>query len=140
MLNNSPTSIQAGGTILISIPGQAENIERTIPYGVQIDVTPRVAADGRITLTIEAKVEDVLSSVEDPQLLQLATRAVSSTITLVPGQTVLLSGLMQNQYTETVNQVPLLGSLPIIGGLFRSTLAELSETELLIIVTADVLD
>lgn len=140
VLNNSPTSIQAGGTILISIPGQAENIERTIPYGVQIDVTPRVAADGRITLTIEAKVEDVLSSVEDPQLLQLATRAVSSTITLVPGQTVLLSGLMQNQYTETVNQVPVLGALPIIGNLFRSTLAELSETELLIIVTADVID
>lgn len=140
VLNNSPTSIQAGGTILISIPGQAENIERTIPYGVQIDVTPRIAADERITLTIDAKVEDVLSAVENPQLLELATRAVTSTITLEPGQTVLLSGLMQNQYTESVNQVPVLGNLPIIGGLFRSTLAELSETELLIIVTADVLD
>lgn len=140
VLNNSPTSIQAGGTILISIPGSAENIERTIPYGVQIDVTPRVAADGRITLTIDARVEDVLSSLENPSLLELATRAVSSTITLDPGQTVLLSGLMQNQYTETVNQVPVLGALPIIGNLFRSTLAELSETELLIIVTADVID
>ena len=59
---------------------------------------------------------------------------------LRPGQTVLLSGLMQNQYTETVNKVPVLGALPLIGSLFRSTLAELSETELLIIVTADVLD
>ena len=140
VLNNTPTSIQAGGTILISIPGASENIERTIPYGVQIDVTPRVAGDGRITLTIDARVEDVLSSLENPSLLELATRAVSSTITLEPGQTVLLSGLMQNQYTETVNRVPVLGDLPIIGGLFRSTLSELSETELLIIVTADILD
>lgn len=140
VLNNTPTSIQAGGTILISIPGASENIERTIPYGVQIDVTPRVAGDGRITLTIDARVEDVLSSLENPSLLELATRAVSSTITLEPGQTVLLSGLMQNQFTETVNQVPILGDLPIIGGLFRSTLSELSETELLIIVTADILD
>lgn len=140
VLNNTPTSIQAGGTILISIPGSAENIERTIPYGVQIEVTPRVSADGRITLSITARVEDVLSSLENASLLELATRAVSSTITLEPGQTVLLSGLMQNQYTETVNSVPILGDLPLIGGLFRSTLAELSETELLIIVTADVLD
>ena len=140
VLNNTPTSIQAGGTILISIPGSAENIERTIPYGVQIEVTPRVSASGTITLSITARVEDVLSSLEDATLLELATRAVSSTITLEPGQTVLLSGLMQNQYTETVNSVPILGDLPLIGGLFRSTLAELSETELLIIVTADVLD
>ena len=140
VLNNTPTSIQAGGTILISIPGASENIERTIPYGVQIDVTPRVSGDGRITLTIDARVEDVLSSMENPSLLELATRAVSSTITLEPGQTVLLSGLMQNQFTETVNRVPVLGDLPIIGGLFRSTLSELSETELLIIVTADILD
>ncbi len=140
VLNNTPTSIQAGGTIMISLPGASENIERTIPYGVQIDVTPRVAADGRITLSIEAKVEDVLSTLEDPTLLELSTRAVQSTITLDPGQTVLLSGLMQNQYIESVNQVPLLGSLPIIGGLFRNTVTELSETELLIIVTADILD
>lgn len=140
VLNNNRTSIQAGGTILITLAGQAENIERTIPYGVQIDVTPRVANDDRVTLEIEARVEDLLSSSEDPRLLELSTRAVNSTVTVEPGQTVLLSGLMQNQYTETVEKVPLLGDLPLIGGLFRSTLAELSETELLIIVTADVLD
>ncbi len=140
VLNNARTSIQAGGTILISIPGASENIERTIPYGVQIDVVPRVASDGRITLVIEAKVEDVLSSIDNPQLLELSTRAVNSTITLDPGQTVLLSGLMQNQFIEEVNRVPVLGNLPVIGALFRSTVTEVSDTELLIIVTADVLD
>lgn len=140
VLNNSPTSIQAGGTILISIPGASENIERTIPYGVQIDVTPRVANDRRITLQISARVEDVLSTLDNPQLLELSTRSVTSTITLDPGQTVLLSGLLQNQYIESVNQVPVLGSLPIIGALFRQTVTEASDTELLIIVTADVID
>lgn len=140
VLNNNRTSIQAGGTILITLAGQAENIERTIPYGVQIDVTPRVSNDDRVTLEIEARVEDLLSSTEDPRMLELSTRAVLSTVTIEPGQTVLLSGLMQNQYTETVNKVPVLGDLPVIGALFRSSLAELSETELLIIVTADVLD
>ncbi|HLR45862.1 MAG TPA: secretin N-terminal domain-containing protein, partial [Deinococcales bacterium] len=140
VLNNNETSIQAGGTILVTLAGQAENIERTIPYGVQIDVTPRVSNDDRVTLEIMARVEDLLSSTNDPSMLELSTRAVRSTVTIERGQTILLSGLMQNQYTETVNKVPLLGDLPLVGGLFRSTLAELSETELLIIVTADVLD
>lgn len=140
VLNNMPTSIQSGGTIEITIASPSGNIERSIPYGVQVDVLPRISSDGQITLTIDARVEDLLSTVDNPAFVHLSTRGVTSTISVDPGQTVLLSGLLQNQYTETVNQVPLLGDLPIIGGLFRSTMAELTETELLIIVTADVLD
>jgi general secretion pathway protein D/type IV pilus assembly protein PilQ len=137
--NNSQNSIQAGGTIFISIPGANENIERTIPYGVQIDVTPRIANDGRITLDISASVEDVLSETENPAFLELSTRAVNSVITLEPGQTVLLSGLLQNQFVQSRSQVPVLGSLPLIGNLFSTTTTEERDTELLIIVTADII-
>ncbi len=65
VLNNGTGTIQSGGQIFITIPGAEENIERTIPYGVQIDVTPRITADGRVTLVIDAKVEDVLSTTND---------------------------------------------------------------------------
>jgi general secretion pathway protein D/type IV pilus assembly protein PilQ len=140
VLNNAQTSIQAGGTIFISIPGASENIERTIPYGVQIDVTPRIANDGRITLNIDASVEDVLSETENPAFLELSTRSVNSIITLEPGQTVLLSGLLQNQFLQSRNQVPVLGNLPLIGNLFSTTTTEERNTELLIIVTADIID
>jgi general secretion pathway protein D/type IV pilus assembly protein PilQ len=140
VLNNARTSIQAGGTIFISIPGASENIERTIPYGVQIDVTPRIANDGRITLDISASVEDVLSETENPAFLELSTRSVNSVITLDPGQTVLLSGLLQNQFIHSKSQVPVLGSLPLIGNLFSTTTTEERDTELLIIVTADIID
>lgn len=140
VLNNMPATVQAGGTIYITIPGAEENIERTIPYGVQIDVTPRIGNDGRINLDVEARVEDVVSETRDPSFLELSTRAVNSTITLEPGQTVLLSGLMQNQFIQTRNQVPVLGSIPVIGNLFGSTVTEENETELLVIVTASLVE
>lgn len=140
VLDNVTGSVQAGGTIFITIPGAAENIERTIPYGVQVEVTPRIAADGRVTLEVQARVEDVLSTTADPQFLELSTRAVSSTVSLQPGQTVLLSGLMQNQFVTTRNRVPLLGAIPLIGGLFGTTVTEQSDTELLVIVNAHVLE
>jgi type II secretory pathway component GspD/PulD (secretin) len=140
VLDNVTGSVQAGGTILITIAGAEENIERTIPYGVQVEVTPRISADGRVTLEVQAKVEDVLSTTADPQFLELSTRAVNSTVTLEPGQTVLLSGLMQNQFVTTRNRVPVLGAIPLIGGLFGTTVTEQSDTELLVIVNAHVLE
>ncbi|HEX7003170.1 MAG TPA: secretin N-terminal domain-containing protein [Trueperaceae bacterium] len=140
VLDNVTGTVQSGGTIYITIPGANENIQRTIPYGVQVDVTPRIAADGSVTLDVVARVEDVLSTTNDPSFLELSTRAVTSTVTLEPGQTVLLSGLMQNQFVETKNRVPILGAIPVIGGLFGTTVTEQNDTELLVIVSANVLE
>lgn len=140
VLDNQTGTIQSGGTIFISIPGASENIEREIPYGVQLEITPRVANDGRVTLTLVAKVEDVLSETNNPNFLELSTRAVTSTITLAPGQTALLGGLMQNQFVVTKHRVPVLGAIPVIGELFGSTNQEDRTVDLLLIVTAQVIE
>jgi type II secretory pathway component GspD/PulD (secretin) len=140
VLDNGTGSIQSGGTIFISLPGATENIERTIPYGVQIDVTPRISADGRITLAVEASVEDVLSTTNDPTFLNLSTRAVTTTVTVQPGQTILLGGLLQNSLSLTQSRIPILGSLPIIGGLFGRTVSEEDTVDLLLVITAQIID
>lgn len=140
VLDNETGTIQSGGTIFISIPGASENIEREIPYGVQFEVTPRIANDGRVTLVIVAKVEDVLSTTNDPSFLELSTRAVSSTVTLEPGQTALLGGLLQSNYNLTKKRVPILGYIPIIGELFGSTVQEDENIDLLLVVNAMVID
>lgn len=140
VLNNGTGSIQSGGTIFISLPGAGENIERTIEYGVIIEVTPRITNDGRIIMEVSAKLDQPVSTTENPQFLELSTRRVVSTITIEEGQTILLGGLFQNQLTSSVDRVPVLGSIPIIGSLFSQTTNELIDTELLLIVTADILD
>jgi len=85
-------------------------------------------------------VEDVLSTTNDPSFLNLSNRSVSSTVNLKPGQTALLGGLMQNQYKMTKKRVPVLGYIPIIGELFGSTSSEDETTDLLLVVTAQVID
>jgi type IV pilus assembly protein PilQ len=132
--------IQSGGTIFISLPGAQQNIERTIPYGVQIDVTPRIAADGRITLDVDASVEDILSTTDDPTFLNLSTRNVTTSVSVEEGQTVLLGGLLQNSLTLSRRQIPVLGSLPIIGDLFSRNVSEEDSVDLLIILTAQIID
>ena len=140
VLNNGTGSIQSGGEIFITIPGASENIERTIPYGVQIDVTPRITADGRVTLVIDASVDDVLSTTNDPSFLNLSSRNVSTTVTVEEGETLLLGGLLQSQLNVTRNRLPIIGSIPLIGDLFGRTVTEEDNTDLLVIVTAIILD
>ncbi len=140
VLNNGTGSIQSGGQIFITIPGASENIERTIPYGVQIDVTPRITADGRVTLVIDASVEDVLSTTNDPSFLNLSSRNVSTTVTVEQGETLLLGGLLQSQLNVTRSRLPIIGSIPLLGDLFGRTITEEDNTDLLVIVTALILD
>lgn len=140
VLDNETGTIQSGGTIFISIPGASQNIERTIPYGVQIDVTPRIANDGRVTLLISAKVEDVLSTTNDPSFLNLSTRAVTSTVTLAPGQTALLGGLLQNSLTLDKKKLPIIGAIPILGDLLGSTSSTNKSSDLLLVVNAQTIE
>ncbi|MEJ2666436.1 MAG: secretin N-terminal domain-containing protein [Deinococcales bacterium] len=139
VLDNETGSIQSGGTIYISIPGANQNIERTIPYGVQVNVTPRVANDGRVTLVIQAQVQDVLSTTNDPSFLNLSTRSVTSTVTLAPGQTALLGGLLQNSLTVSKNKLPIIGAIPVIGDILGNTSSQSSDADLMLVVNAQVI-
>ncbi|HKI57696.1 MAG TPA: secretin N-terminal domain-containing protein [Trueperaceae bacterium] len=140
VLDNETGSIQSGGTIYISIPGANQNIERTIPYGVEVDVTPRIANDGRVTLVITAKVQDVLSTTNDPSFLNLSTRAVTSTVTLAPGQTALLGGLLQNSLTVDKKSLPVIGAIPILGDLLGHSTSTSKAGDLMLVVNAQTID
>lgn len=140
VLDNQLGSIQSGGTISIVVrnaDGEGELIE--IPYGVQIDVTPRVANDGSVTLQLEARVED-LAAPPTATNIHLTTRRVTSTVSLAPGQTALLGSLLQSNFTMTKSRVPILGAIPVIGELFTTTLSSDETTDLLLVVTAQVID
>ena len=136
VLNNGNATMRSGGELTVVLPNRED--PETITYGVQIDVTPRVASDGRIVMDVRATVSDLVEAT--PQLVNISDREVVSTVTLQPGQTVLLGGLLQNAFTQTQRGIPVLSAIPIIGNLFSQTEIEDERTELLLVVTADVLD
>ncbi len=144
VLNNQPFDIKSGGRIEITYPGPDGTIsQRTINFGVIIQVTPRISSDGRVILDVSAEVSDLLTPFNEggiPQRIDFSERKVSSTVTLEPGQTVLLGGLIQNQFSQSQQGVPLLSSIPVVGNLFKTNSTSRSDTELLLVVTADVIE
>lgn len=133
-------SFLAGGEF--PFPVSASNDKITIqfkPFGVSLAFTPTVLSDGLINLKIDPEVSelDPLSSVEvnGTQIPGLVVRRASTTVELNAGQSLAIAGLLQNNNIKTQAQLPWLGSVPVLGTLFRSTEFQKSETDLVIIVT-----
>jgi type II secretory pathway component GspD/PulD (secretin) len=144
ILNNETGTLQSGGRIEIQFPStDGQLATRTIEFGVIIEVTPRVSADGRVILDVSAEVSDILVPLATggiPERIDFSEREVTSTVSLASGQTVLLGGLLQNQFSMTEDRVPILGDIPIIGALFGTTSQSEESTELLLVVTANVIE
>lgn len=140
VLNNETASLNSGGTLTLITPVEGTDggtEERVIEYGVTIDVTPRISADGRITLTVSAGVSDLIEYSDST--VNLADQRVESTVTVDPGQTLLLGGLVENVLRTNRRGLPVLGQLPVVGPLFATTTMERSDSELLLIIRADVI-
>lgn len=109
------------------------------PFGVSLSFTPTVLGDNTINLVVEPEVSaiDPAASIQlnGISIPGLQTRRASTTLELRDGESFAIAGLLQQDFQTTINQVPLLGNIPILGALFRSTQFQKGETELLIIVT-----
>lgn len=108
-------------------------------FGVSLGFTPTVLADKVISLLVEPEVSslDPSASVSVNGLVipGLKTRRASTTVELRDGESFAIAGLLSRDFQTTVRQFPLLGSIPVIGALFRSSGFSKGETELLIVVT-----
>ena len=74
-------------------------------------------------------------TINDISVPGLQTRRASTTLELRDGESFAIAGLLREDMTTTVSQMPLLGSIPILGSLFRSSEYQKGQTELLIVVT-----
>lgn len=109
------------------------------PFGVSLGFTPTVLGDKVINLVVEPEVSSIDPSasitVNGLVVPGLQTRRASTTVELRDGESFAIAGLLRRDFQTTVRQLPILGSLPIIGSLFRSSGFQKGETELLIVVT-----
>jgi len=109
------------------------------PFGVSLAFTPTVLADGVINMVVEPEVSSIDQSasivVDNLRIPGLQTRRAKTTVELHDGESFALAGLLRTDFQDTVRQFPILGSIPIIGMLFKSTNFQRDETELVITVT-----
>ncbi len=130
----------AGGEFPIPVPQELGVI--TIDYkqfGVGLAFTPTVLSDDRISLRVSPEVSEIDFSTAVASggvaVPGLTTRRLSTTIELADGQSFAIGGLLQSDVRELVTKFPVLGEIPVLGALFRSTNFQKNETELVIIAT-----
>ena len=115
--------------------------------GVLLKMTPTVLEDQKIRTTMEAEVSSVDNSVglnvpvgsQTILVPGFSVRKASTDLTMTSGETILIAGLLQSEDANTVSQVPALGSMPVIGRLFRSPENKTTRRELVIAVTPEIL-
>ena len=110
-------------------------------YGVRLNFKPTIIDEDHIRLELEPEVStiDFANGVRFQGFVvpALRTRRARTGIELRDGQSFALAGLLDNSETRSLSKVPLVGDIPILGNLFKSTQFQKQETELVFIVTAD---
>ena len=129
---------------------QSPDIELT-PFfsGIALDVTPQVSSDEEVILHVHPTVTEVEERVKTVELgseefnLPLAYSTVRETDSIIraqSGQVVVIGGLMQNRVETTEASVPVLGSIPILGWLFRQERQQNIQSELVILIQPHIVD
>lgn len=133
----------AGGEFPIPVPQNDRVTIEFKKYGVQLKFKPEVTAKGKIRLEVSPEVSELDFStavvIEGFAVPGLTTRRAKTQLELEDGQSFVMAGLLKDTLTEVVSKVPLLGDIPILGALFRSTSYQKGKTELVILVTPKII-
>ena len=112
-----------------------QNIDR-LDVGMKLKFTPHVNPDRQVTMQLAPSIEAIIDKGEAGKFTPtIAKREVTTTVTVPDKATVVISGLIREDRIKTVSKVPILGDIPLLGILFRSTSDQKQRTNLLIFVT-----
>jgi general secretion pathway protein D len=109
-----------------------------LDVGVILQVTPQISPDGTVTMQVVQEANELLGYEQfgtDVKAPTIARRSAEATIQVADGQTVILGGIIRDNSTRSVSKVPLLGDLPLLGGLFRRSTITKEKTELIVLLT-----
>jgi pilus assembly protein CpaC len=139
-MSGEEASFLAGGEFPYPVPNGLNNITVEFrQFGVKLNVTPVVQDNGEIRLKVAPEVSQLdyahAVKVEGVDIPSLTTSRAATTVELRDGQSFAIAGLFQRGYNNTLDQVPGLSNLPVLGTLFRSSNWQHQQTELVIIVT-----
>jgi pilus assembly protein CpaC len=147
-ISGQSASFLSGGKIFIPVAqaqaagGSTITLEEK-KFGVSLTFTPTVLNGSRVNLKLVSEASE-LAQTGSPfttvggttsVLPSITTRSIDTTVQLNDGQSFAVAGLIRNNVTESLSRFPVLGDLPILGALFRSTEFQKDQTELIFVIT-----
>jgi general secretion pathway protein D len=123
------------------------NIINTVEYediGIILQVTPFITKDGLVEMILSPEISTITDETvpisENVNSPVFAKRSANTVVATPNGQTVVIGGMMEDNTTETVKKIPILGDIPLLGLPFKRTVRNKGKTELLIFLTPYVVD
>lgn len=148
-ISGQEASFLAGGKIFIPVSitnsnGGAEIKLEEKEFGIAVKFTPTVLAGGRINLRVAPEVSELnkdgvginAGGISGSAILpSFTTRRAATTVQLFDGQSFAIGGLIKNNVTTNIKAFPMLGEIPVLGALFRSSDFQTDRTELVFVIT-----
>ena len=126
----------AGGELPIPVIGANGSASVQFKeYGVRFEVSPTVNDQGVISASLHAEISSINPEVTVREVPGLRKQSAATEVNLREGETLVIAGMVSNEISGSVDKIPGLGDLPILGKLFRSRRFQNRETELIVLIT-----
>ncbi len=138
--NGAPANILSGGEVPIVVPAGLGTVGIEFrSFGIQLDAVPIILGDGRVRLKLRPEVSErdfsSAVTVQGVAVPGFTVRRAETQVEMRFGETLAVGGLISRRETQSVTKIPLFGELPWIGTMFSRKTSQMSETELVILVT-----
>lgn len=140
-LNGQPASFIAGGEFavptVVGVEGASAVSTSFRGFGTQLTFTPTLVGKDRIRLSVMPSFSTINQDISVNGIPGLNSRAVATTVELREGQWLAIGGLLQDQQSGSKSRVPFLGDIPVVGTLFSQREVTREETELIVLVSPE---
>lgn len=120
-------------------PFESIQYEIASDNGIQIEVTPFISPDGYVVLNLQPTYSQIAGSAPDGAALLSNRELKLEAVRIKDGETLIIGGLIQESEEQTIEKVPVLGDLPVVGALFRNTFSKRTKEEVVIMVTPHII-
>ncbi len=135
MKNGRSGTFLAGGEFPVAQTLQDSFSVEFKPFGVKLDFVPTITWSDRIDLRVYPEVSEIDPTIAVQGIPGLRVRRTVNRVEMSDGESLIIGGLLDRRITKSLSKFPLLGDVPILGALFRSTSFQNRETELVFVIT-----
>lgn len=140
--DNDQANFFVGDTLRVQLStsgalGSQTTQVQEFPIGIIMILRPRVNVDGNITLRIHPVVSSI-TAINGDGLPQTSEREADTNVVTRDGETIVIGGLIRDEDTRTVTEIPILSKLPIVGELFRTRTRDKNRKEVLVFITTHI--
>jgi len=144
VLSGHKAEFLVGGEVPVPVPGQDGQVTIMYrPFGIELEFTPIVKKTGYVDLVVKPNVSSIDQTlavvIQGFNVPGFKRSSTSTRVELKSGQTMAISGLLSEETAKNIGQIPFLGDIPILGPLFQSKDFAESKTELVVLITPQVI-